>query len=68
MAMHEENILNSWLREDTEGKVEEKESFVVEPNKRKIRLGKDRLKEKRKRLSLTEAKNPFGKSDSTGCE
>ena len=43
-TMHDENFLSSWLREDEEGKVEEKGRFRMEPN---IRAGKDRLKEEK---------------------
>ena len=52
-AMHEENLHSSWLREDEEGKVQKRKGFAVEPNEVNIRAGRDRLKEKRKRLSLT---------------
>ena len=51
--MHE-NFLSRWLRKDEDGKVEEKGSFRTGAKQGvNTRAGKDRLKEKTKRLSLT---------------
>ena len=45
-AMHEENFLSRWLREDVEGKGEEREKLNRKPKKRKENVGKERWWEK----------------------
>ena len=46
-AMHEENILSSWLREDVEGKAEDKKSGN-KPKKKSVPVGRGNLRVKRK--------------------
>ena len=52
-AVHEENFLSSWLREDVEGEDEERERLNEEA-KEKVKVGKERWWEKGQGMRLKE--------------
>ena len=44
-AMHKENVVSSWLREDVEGEKQKWRSGRKKPNKSKVKMGKQRWRE-----------------------
>ena len=45
-AMHEENFLSSWLLEDVDGKVEERERLNEEAKQEEVKVGRERKGER----------------------
>ena len=50
--MHEENFLSSWLREDKEGKVEEKGKFCSGAKQEENKIGKRKVEGEKEAVEL----------------
>ena len=62
-AMHEDNLLSTWLREDVDDTEERRKKTDKETREEESRSGKEkRTKERRKRLWLEEGVSPFSRN------